>query len=649
MEQLLREACTKLFPEVEISEKMLSIGISPVGDYRTSIAYQLSHKLKRKPQEVASMLAETMQQSTLACKSTLKDILASGAGFVSFTFRDAWLAQQATHSLSHTLKSRRYTTPRRIIIDHGSPNMSKEFHVGHLRSIIIGDCLARVLAHQGHHVETASHVGDFGTPMGLVIAHAIRTRSWASRASYEQFKNSSSTSTQKDDHRTYLDGLANDTNLENILPLPSELSKLYTEAKALQKTDTELGELIVNCVREIQKLDETTADPYIIWVYRVICEASRRGFNAVYKDLDVTIPEVGESFYATRIPSTIDELKSKSLITESDGALVCQLASWKAPLIVEKSDHTWLYGTTDLACLRYRLQERKFDEILYVVDFSQHQHFEQVYGVARKAAWYDPKVTRVEHVHFGVVQGSNGQKLSSRDGTPLTLRQLLDNAIVETKAALIAARSVVRADRQDQEAEPLSMEEKMSEPSRGHATATISPTSLALAEENAPTIAYNAIKYFELSQTRTQNYIFSFQQMLSLKGNTSFYIVYAYARIHTLYRRAEEQGVAVPALSDDASPDMSPEAMEHLTNKERELALKILQFPDVLKEVETTLLPHTLSTHIFQTAQKFHSFYETCRVIGSPNQDFRFKLCRATELMLQQGLELLNVQTVHSV
>jgi arginyl-tRNA synthetase len=481
--------------------------------------------------------------------------------------------------------------------------------------------------------------------MGLVIAHAIRTRPWASESAFlaAQSQLASNTEGKSTDSQSTFNRT---TDLGvSTFPSPPELSELYTEAKALQKTDPELGEMIVRCVREIQKLDEATMDPHIRWAYRLICEASRKGFNDVYKDLDVVIPERGESFYGPFIPSTIAELKEKHLLTASDGALVCHLESWKAPVLVEKSDGTWLYGTTDLASLRYRLQEGKFDELLYVVDFTQNQHFEQVFEVGRKAGWYNPAETRVEHVHFGVVQGSNGQKLSSRDGTPLRLRQLLDDAVVETRAALIAARSLVRADRQDQEAEPVSIDEKLAEPSRS----SVSPASLALAESNAPTVAFNAIKYFELSQTRTQNYIFSFQQMLSLKGNTSFYIIYAYARIHTLYRRAQEQGVSIPELSGDETPLMTQEQIDNITAKERDLALKILQFPDIVKAVEASLMPHTLSTHIFQTAQKFHSFYESCRVIGSPNQDFRFKLCKATEQMLQEGLKLLNVQTVHHV
>lgn len=632
---------------------MYSIGVSPIGDYRTSIAFQLAHKVKRKPAEVAKMLAEAMNESTLDCRRPLKEIAATGSGFVSFTLSNRWLAHQSTHSQAHTLKShRKDSTKRRIIIDHGSPNMSKEFHVGHLRSILIGDCLARVLRYQGHHVETASHVGDFGTPMGLVIAQAMKTRSWASDTG----------------------------SLSPDLPTPSELSLLYTEAKLAQKTDPQLAEAISHCVKEIQKLDSspTPPDPHILRVYHKICTASRQGFDEVYKDLNVTIPEKGESFYGQFIPNTIQELKEKGLLTESEGALVCQLESWKAPLIVEKSDKSWLYGTTDLACLRHRLLDSKFNELLYVVDFTQNQHFEQVFEVGRKAGWYDPATTRVEHVHFGVVQGTNGLKLSSRDGTPMKLRQLLDDAIVETKSALIAARSLVRSDREDQEAEPFSLEEKMAEPSRfGHVnisdssssnssnfsesgeisskvgetsySVSASPASVALAEENAPFVAFNAIKYFELSQTRTQNYIFAFHSMLSFKGNTSFYIIYAYARIHTLYRRAKEQGVEVPELANDETLEMTEQEVAQISAKERELSLKLLQFPDVVRAVETTLMPHTLSAHIFQIAQKFHSFYESCRVIGSTNQDFRFKLCKATEQTLHTGMELLNVHHVNRV
>lgn len=648
----MRESCAKLFPGVEITYKMLSIGYSPIGDYRSSLAFQLAQKVKRKPLEVANMLVEDLMASKSEYRKLLSEVTATGQGFVSFTCDTNWLVHQSTHADSLKIKSLRPGKPRRVLIDHGSPNMSKEFHVGHIRSIMIGDCLARVLRYQGHEVETVSHVGDFGTPMGLVIAHAMRTRDWAKP------ENASST----------------------LLPPPSELSNLYIEAKAAQKTDPSLASEVSRCVAEIQKSEsDPSVDREVLRVYKLICEASRVGFEDVYKDLDVSIPEKGESFYGSRIPSTIEELRAKDMLTEDAGALVCKLDSWKAPLLVEKSDKTWLYGTTDLACIRYRTQEKKYDDVLYVVDFTQSQHFEQVFEAARLAGWYNPEETRVEHVQFGVVQGSNGQKLSSRDGTPLKLRQLLDDAVVETRQALIAARSLVRADRQEQEAEPMSLEEKMAEPKRfgivedaeiavaseiatnaakdgsssasktTASTAKLNPASLALAEENAPKVAFNAIKYFELSQTRTNNYIFSFQSMLSFKGNTSFYIIYAYARIHTLYKRAADQGIKIPELSNDDSPLMTPENLAALTPKERDLALKLLQTPDVLRSVEFNLMPHTLSQHVFQTSQKFHSFYESCRVIGSPNQDFRFQLCKATERILSRGLDLLNVEGVHHV
>lgn len=631
----MRESCDKLFPGIEITDKMLSIGYSPIGDYRSSLAFQLAQKAKRRPADVAKMLVDDISSSTSENRKLLSEVSATGQGFVSFTCDSRWLAHQATHIDSLKIKSLRYETPRRVVIDHGSPNMSKEFHVGHIRSIMIGDCLARVLRYQGHHVDTASHVGDFGTPMGLVIAHAMRTRDWAKPENA---------------------GLGS-------LPPPSELSDLYTEAKAAQKADPSLAAEVSKCVMEIQKqAGDSSADREILRVYKLICDASRTGFNDVYKDLEVTIPEKGESYYGSRIPATIEDLRAKNLLKEDDGALVCKLESWKAPLLVEKSDKTWLYGTTDLACIRYRIDEKKYDDLLYVVDFTQSQHFDQVFEVARLAGWYDPEKTRVEHVHFGVVQGSNGQKLSSRDGTPLKLRTLLDDAVVETRQALIAARSLVRADRQDQEAEPISMDERMAEPTRfgtadletstksAESTQTfINPASLALAEENAPKVAFNAIKYFELSQTRTNNYIFSFQSMLSFKGNTSFYIIYAYARIHTLYRRAAEQGIAIPALSGDDTAFMSEESLAAITPKERDLALKLLQMPDTLRSVEYSLMPHTLSMQLFQTAQKFHSFYETCRVIGSTNQEYRFKLCAATERVLSLGLDLLNVKTVDHV
>lgn len=597
---------------------------SSIGDYSSNIAFLLSKELKLAPSQISQSICEHIQPDIDLKESILKSAKSTGKGFITLDLSEEWLSMQVLYKPSLEVKNSSTQTTciqeghvRKIILDYGSPNMSKEFHVGHIRTIMIGDCLQRILRYQGHEVESVSHVGDFGTPIGYVIAEALSQKlPWAT---------------------TFVEG--KDVLERTLYPTPSELSRLYVQAKSHAKQDEEFAKASSAIVLDIQKGEP--GNPYKkIW--NVLCQASRVGFDDVYNRLHVGIPEKGESFYAPMIPDTLQELKDKGLIVQSEGALVIHSDRWEAPLIVEKADRSWLYATTDLAAIRHRLVDRKFDTLLYLVDASQQQHFSQVFEVAEKANWIQSDKTRIEHVQFGVVQGANGQKLSSRDGTPLTLKALLDESVEETRKALVTARSMIISDRQTQDVQPLSLDEKLSSPERGDEK---SLEELDLIESNAPIIAYNAIKYFELSQARTQNYVFSFQAMLNFRGNTSFYILYAYARIRTMLKKARQQGANIPNLSANEH-DMKPYPME---TKERELAIKILQYPDMIRQVEDSLCPHYLSAHAFQTAQKFHSFYEGCRVLGSEHQAFRIQLCLATENMLSKTLNLLNVQVVDHI
>lgn len=619
---ILEKACKINFPNFDSNGKV-EISPSIFGDYKSSISYAISSKTGKKSKEISDILCKSIIESD-SDLGIFDKVEATGSGFISFSLNNKWLVHQCFHKDSFTIKNKtgsqisKKADVKNICIDHGSPNMSKELHVGHLRSIMIGDCLSKVLKYQGHNVVTVSHVGDYGTPIAMVVAESIISQKpWAQIP-----------------------------QVPNSFPTPSELSKLYVQAKANSKTNF----LFTNsCLSEIQKIDRTQAEPHIINVYNMICEASRVGFNKIYKDLNVEIPEKGESWYGHLIPQMLEELKSKQIIKESKGAWVAHLDSYKDPLIVVKSDSSWLYGTTDLACIRYRILEQKFDTILYVVDFTQQDHFSKIFEIAKKAGWYNPEKHQINHVSFGVVQGKNGLKLSSRDGNPISLSELLTEAIEQTRMALITANSIIRSDRQDQNLEPNSIDEKISEPKRMGKLDLKSHAIIELAEENSSKIAFNAIKYFELSQARSLNYIFSFESMLNFRGNTSFYIIYAYARIHTLYKRANEKGLKLPELQDNSSDFLKDDEIESLLNIERQLILNILQFPDIVYSVEKTLCPHLLAAYVFKNTQLFHSFYENCRVLESKNQNLRLLLCKATEKILSQSLELLNVQTVSRI
>jgi arginyl-tRNA synthetase len=472
-----------------------------------------------------------------------------------------WLARQLNEvARDQRLGVEPVRPPQTVVIDLSGPNVAKELHVGHLRSTVIGDAVARVMEFLGHNVIRQNHLGDWGTQFGMLIAH-LRSRPAAQEAGIE------------------------------------DLDKFYKEAR--QRFDNEPG-FADQARAAVVQLQGGEPEARALW--QRIVDETRRHFQPLYGRLNVNITpahERGESFYNDRLPDVVRELKEKGVATESEGATVVFVEGHENPLIIEKSGGGgYLYGTTDLAAVRFRVGELGADRAIYFVGSPQSQHFAQVFATARRAGWTNN--ASLEHAAFGSILGEDGKMFKARSGESVKLVDLLDEA--ERRAqALVDEKSpdLPEAQRRD----------------------------------IARAVGVGAIKYADLSKDRVGDYTFSFDQMLSMDGNTAPYLQYAYARIRSIFRKAG----AAPASRAEVQLDAPQELA---------LAKHILRLADVLHLVARELKPHYLTTFLYDLATTFSAFYEHCPVLQSdePTRSSRLALCDVTARTLAQGLDLLGIE-----
>ena len=481
---------------------------------------------------------------------------------------------------------------RRIVLDFASPNYAKELHVGHFRSIVHGECLSRVLETLGHSVLRLSHVGDFGTPIGLVLAHLAD---------------------------------ATEAPPMPIGQLRVALPEIYLAAKNRAQEDKAFAKLAHDYCAALQRRlaypqegPSRAADPalprdheWVLETWKNICQVSRQSFDEIAASLNVTVRERGESFYAPLIPDTIRDLTEKGLVRETEGALAAffEDPAFKAPFLVQKSDGAYLYSTTDVACLRQRISEEGADWLIYVTDASQKPHFKQVFELCKRAGYYDPEKVRIDHVGFGLVRaGEDRKKISSRDGTKREqmLLGLLGEAI----------------------------------------EAAVQRCPEGLSPESVATLGVSALRYFDLSHQNWKDYVFDTERMFSWKGNTSSYIMYAYTRASSIIRRfeADSRDAAAELHSDQSLA--GAELLSVTGSHERALAIKLVSIGDALHAIEYDLSPHHLCEHLYGIAALFHQFYQSCQVLDAPSASLRINrllLCYATRNVLRQGMYLLGI------
>ncbi|MGB3614747.1 MAG: arginine--tRNA ligase [Elainellaceae cyanobacterium] len=555
--------------ELADSDPMLVPANPKFADYQANVAMSLAKRLKQKPRAIAEAIVQHLQVDSVCEPPEV-----AGPGFINLKLTTAYLQQQLqAMQQDERLGVPAAKAPQRVIVDFSSPNIAKEMHVGHLRSTIIGDAIARVLEFRQHEVTRLNHVGDWGTQFGMLITHLRDTCPEA-----------------------LVDADAVDLG---------DLVAFYRQAKARFDTDEAFQGRSRQAVVELQSGGDEARR-----AWQLLCDQSRQEFQRIYQRLDIEITERGESFYNPLLAGVVSGLEASGLLVKDQGAQVVFLEGFtnKAgnplPLIVQKTDGGYNYATTDLAAIRYRLQQDGAQRMIYVTDAGQGSHFAQVFQVARRADWLPDEID-VVHVPFGVVQDEQGKKFKTRSGETVRLKDLLDEAVRRSRADLEAR--LQREERQESE---------------------------AFISHVSEVVGIGAVKYADLSQNRTSNYIFSYDKMLSLQGNTAPYMLYAYVRIQGISRKGD---VDLSAL------ESQPIMLE--SDVEQALAKALLQFDDVVVQVEQELLPNRLCHYLFELSQTFNQFYDRCAVLqaNEPQRTSRLLLCDVTARTIKQGLSLLGI------
>ena len=599
------------------------------GDFQINGVMGAAKKAKQNPRELAPKVAEA-----LAGNAVIESAEVAGPGFINLRLRPEFLAQNIHAALNDARFGIAKTDkPKTVVIDYSSPNLAKEMHVGHLRSSIIGDSISRVLEFMGNTVIRQNHVGDWGTQFGMLVAYLV-----------EQ---------QKDNAAFEL----------------ADLEQFYRAAKVRFDEDPAFADTAREYVVKLQGGDET-----VLALWKQFVDISLSHAQAVYDTLGLKLrPEdvAGESTYNNDLQPVVDDLAQKGLAVEDDGAKVVFLDEFKnkegepAAFIVQKQGGGFLYASTDLACLRYRVGTLHADRLLYVVDHRQALHFEQLFTTSRKAG-YLPEDVKAEFIGFGTMMGKDGKPFKTRSGDTVKLVDLLDEAInraeqvvkeknpkwqltTELEDGLKKISSLTNSDNLKNKLKynlenkklEITLEndvvyhlpiDKIDKIVRGAEEYT--DTALSDAEKIARVVGIGAVKYADLSKNRTSDYVFDWDAMLSFEGNTAPYLQYAYTRVQSVFRKAGEW--------DATAPTVLTEPLE------KQLAAELLKFEDVLQSVADTAYPHYLAAYLYQIATLFSRFYEACPILKSEGatRNSRLQLAKLTGDTLKQGLELLGIDVL---
>ncbi len=539
---------------------------SAFADFQSNAALPLARKLGRPPHDVASEIVGHLDAGDICAPPTV-----SGPGFINFTLREEWIGSSITGLLGDPrLGTPLAGTPRTVIVEYSSPNIAKEMHVGHLRTTIVGDAIARVTEFAGHHVIRDNHVGDWGTQFGMLIEYLFEIGEDAPEAQL----------------------------------LRTDPNTFYQSAHARFDSDPDFADRCRDRVVKLQSGD----DPATQRLWDEYMELSRQYLRDIYALLRVTLTDNdirGESFYNDMLGDVATDLTAQGLAVLSNGALCVFPPGFTGrdgtplPVIIRKRDGGYNYSTTDLATVRYRVDKLHCDRAIYVVGSDQALHFRMIFAVAREAGWLAADAD-FEHAQIGMVQGTDGNRLRTREGDTVKLSALLAEGIDRARAIL----------------------------------GEIDGLDAAAKDEIAEDVGIGAIKYADLSTALDSAYIFDWDRMISFRGNTGPYLQYATTRIRSIFRKAgiDEAGLRGPVVVTAPA--------------ERELALKLLGFGAAVTGVAETAEPHRLCAYVFEVASLFTAFYEQCPVLKADDEQTRqarLALCAATLRVLTAGLGLLGV------
>ena len=546
------------------------------GDYQANMAMPLAKRLGRKPRDIAAEIVARLDVADLCAKPEI-----AGPGFINLRIRDDWLSEHLSSAVGDTrLGVAPVAEPRTFVVDFSAPNVAKPMHVGHIRSTVIGDALCRVLRFLGHKVISDNHIGDWGTQFGMILYG----------------------------YKNFLDAEAYRQN-----PI-EELARLYKLVRKLMddKEDGNATNVQGAVLAETAKLHAGDAENRRLWAEFVpYCEDE---IERMYKRLGVTFDHtLGESFYEDRLAAIVEELMKRGIARESDGAACVFLDGIETPMIVRKQDGAFLYGTTDLATIRYRMEEWRPDAILYVVDHRQSLHFKQLFAAARLLGYAG---VELQHVSFGTVLGDDGRPFKTRSGDTVGLEGLLDEA-VRRALEIVSANDDAKPDGPE--------------------------LSDAKRRQIAEGVGIAALKYADLSQNRTSDYVFSYDKMLAMSGNTATYMQYAYARVRSIFSKGNVDAAALRAAG-------SPILLR--SPAERALAVELLRFSEALDMTAADYRPNQLTVYLFELANRYSTFFEQCHVLRAESDELRqsrLLLCDLTARTIQKGLELLGIEVVEKM
>jgi arginyl-tRNA synthetase len=626
------------------------------GDYQSNNALALAKQLKENPRQLAEKIIANLQIDDICEKPQI-----AGAGFINLRLKPEFVAETLRKiNTPENLGIEKAKKPETVVVDFSGPNIAKQMHVGHLRSTIIGDSICRMLELAGHKVIRQNHIGDWGTQFGMVVLGlwhiCIAEEKHGDQKPYYQTELEELRTCAKDtekikficrriadrqetdwsddrDGEKFFKPFLNKLKRRDESEVWEKILIAYQYMNILEETITGMG--LMNPTIKDNKLQDIPFESLSRYITTMLQKGGEKNkqerdawefvkavtleeCNKIYEKLHVTLKDSdvrGESFYKDMLADVVNDLKKTGIAVESNGAICIFPEGFKTkegkpmPFIIQKSDGAYLYATTDLAALRYRTNELKADRIIYVTDARQKLHFEMLFAVAKMAGWTDDKV-KLQHVTFGSVLGEDGKPLKTRSGENVKLKELLDEAVKRAKAVV---------------------EEKNPELSDGEK------------EKIANAVGIGAVKYADFSNNRTSDYIFSFDKMLAMDGNTAPYMQYAYARVKSIGRKGQEKGINV-------EKELKGIKEIHLNEPaELELAKQLIRYNEAFNSAISDLRPNFLTSFLYESAQKFSAFYNACPVLDADAKirPSRLLLCELTARTIRHGLEnLLGIETI---
>jgi len=540
------------------------------GDYQSNVAMGLAKALKKKPRDIATEIISHLELDNLCSKIEI-----AGPGFINIFIKPEALASYLDSLKNDArLGVEKSKKPIHHVIDFSSPNLAKEMHVGHLRTTITGEVIARTIEFMGHTIERVNHVGDWGTQFGMLLQYIY------------------------DNH-------------EDVVKNPDsfhvqDLETFYKKAKKKFDEDEAFKENSRQKVVSLQSGDETAKK-----VWKAFLTESLRHCHEIYGQLNVTLKDVGESFYNDRLAAVVDELEKSCVAVEDQGAVCVFLDGYTnregnpLPMIIKKKDGGYNYDTTDIAAIKYRIFDQKAQRLIYVTDLRQAKHFEMLFKLSDKMGW--SKNVQLDHIGYGMVLGNDRKPFKTRDGDTVRLKDLISESVERAKK-VVAERDF----------------------------------STEKTEAVAKAVGLAAVKYSDLSHNLASDYVFSWDKMLAMDGNTGPYMLYAYARIQSVWRKG---GIEIEEVIKNASLKL-----EHPT--EMKLAKELVRFSDVIDEVNRELKPNLLTDYLYALSRAFSSFYDKGQGVAildaetEIQKNSRLLLCYLTANTLKLGLNLLSIDVV---